>query len=119
MSNSLERTFPVGLDAEIFTYESLSRAYREAHREYEREHVTPYIYQHPDTFRLRSYTNDVNLSRYRWTLDTLEDFTLINEIYNRLYKGEIFTTASVLELLEENPELTMINAHIRQKQLGE
>jgi spore coat polysaccharide biosynthesis protein SpsF len=115
LSNTLERTYPRGLDVEIFSRESLERAYKEALEPYEREHVTPYIYGHPELFYLYSFKNNEDLSHYRWTLDTAEDWTFISEVYARLYNGKnTFTTEDVLELLRREPELIEINSNVKQ-----
>lgn len=118
LSNTMNRSYPRGLDAEVFTFDALERAFREAHQHYEREHVTPYIYEHPEIFALHSQINDENLSAYRWTLDTQEDLRLIEGIYFDLYReGEIFTPDEVLALLREKPELVKHNAYVKQKRL--
>jgi len=118
LSNSLNRSYPLGLDAEVFTFASLERTHREAYKAYEREHVTPYIYEHPEIFSLHGQTWDKDFSAYRWTLDSEEDWILISEIYTELYKyGEIFTTDEVLALLNEKPELVKINAHVKHKEM--
>lgn len=117
-SNTLERTFPLGLGAEIFTMAALQKAFVDASKDYEREHVTPYFYRNPELFTLQSFTSPIDLSRYRWTLDTPEDFQLIETIYSALYRpGEIFSTEEVLAFLDAHPELVKLNAHIEQKQL--
>lgn len=120
LTNSLEQTYPRGLDAEIFTFQALQRAARQATKTYEREHVTPYFYQHPQIFRLENVRSRKDLSHHRWTLDTEEDFALISAIYAALYRpGEIFTTDAVLAFLSSNPELLKLNAQVRQKALGQ
>ena len=117
LSNSLVRTYPRGLDVEIFTFTALERAYLEATQHHEKEHVTPYIYQHPEIFTVQDYIGGVVLSSYRWTLDTEEDFRLIDEVYSALYsEGRIFKMDEIMALMEERPELKGINAHIEQKQ---
>ena len=119
LSNSIERTFPRGLDAEIFSFKALEKAFNNAGKQYELEHVTPYIYQHPEAFSLKSYVNGTDYSFHRWTLDTDEDFNLITEIYKSLYKeGEIFYWEEVLKLFQLRPELIEINKHIEQKKLS-
>lgn len=118
LSNTLKRTYPRGLDAEIFNFASLDRAFSEAAQPHEREHVTPFIYEHPEFFRLHSFESETDRSNLRWTLDTPEDLQLIEEIYGALYKeGEIVATKQVLQLLKERPELIMLNAHVEQKKL--
>jgi spore coat polysaccharide biosynthesis protein SpsF len=118
MSNGLRRTFPRGLDAEIFTMAALVRAHKEARLPYEREHVTPYLYQHPDRFRVHSYEGDRDLSGYRWTLDTPEDFEMLTKIFEA-FDGAPPGTSQVLAFLEKNPKVAQINSEVRQKALGE
>ncbi len=119
-SNTLTRTYPRGLDAEIFTFAALERAFDEAEEPFEREHVTPYFYQQPDLFSTDGLTNDRDWSEYRWTLDAEDDWTLIEEIYTRLFSpGRLFTTGEVVALMDRHPELVLLNAHVEQKKLGE
>lgn len=120
-SNGIKSGFPRGLDTEVFNFEALKRAYREAELDYEREHVTPYIRQHPSSFKLKSVEASGKLRRpdIRLTVDTEEDLRLIREIFKRLYgDGQIFYTEDVIDLLDKHPELAAINACIRQKELG-
>ena len=120
LSNSIVRTFPRGLDVEIFSIDTLERTFNEAKLQYEREHVTPYIYQHPEIFKIKNFANDKNFSFYRWTVDTIEDYNLIEQIYKELYPGKnIFLFEDILELFERKPELIGINKSIEQKGLGE
>lgn len=119
LSNTLQRTYPRGLDAEVFTFRALEQANNEAARPYEREHVTPYIHQRPDRFQLLGLTGEADLSHHRWTLDTPEDFEFIHAVYAKLYTtGSMFKTQDILNLIAERPEIAQINAHIEQKPLG-
>ena len=118
LSNTLTRTFPRGLDAEIFTFAALEVAAREAAEAYERENVTLFIYHHPKRFRLRAFERSPDLSGLRWTLDTPEDWDFIKAVYEALYApNELFGTEDVLELLRRKPELALLNAHVEQKKL--
>lgn len=113
--------FPRGLDTEVFSFETLERAYEEAKLDYEREHVTPYIYQHPNLFKIKSVEATGKLRRpdLRLTVDTEEDLRLIREIFTRLYRADqIFYAEDVIDLLDKCPELIAINAHVIQKELG-
>jgi spore coat polysaccharide biosynthesis protein SpsF len=115
-SNSLTRTYPRGLDVEVFSFISLKNAWLEAQMDYEREHVTPYIIENPDKFKLHQVVNDFNLSHLRWTLDTNEDFYFISAVYKKIYpKKKSFLMDDILELLDMEPELNDINRHIEQK----
>ena len=118
-SNSIVPSYPRGLDTEVFTAKALEKAWKNASKPYEREHVTPYFYQHPGLFRLASVANKTDYSQYRWTLDTPEDLQLIRAIYDHFAGQNDFTWREVLRLVEHQPVLTAINAHVRQKQLQE
>lgn len=103
-------TFPDGLDVEVFRFSALEAAWREARLGSEREHVTPFIYKHPERFRLAQYKNPVDLSALRWTVDEAADFELVRTIYETLYPGKPnFGTDDILRLLEARPELRTIN----------
>ncbi|NYT10685.1 MAG: NTP transferase domain-containing protein [Methanosarcinales archaeon] len=118
-SNSLEKTYPRGLDTEVVTMEALIRAWQEATEPYQRVHVTPYIFQNPDQFTLLPVKSDVDYSRYRWTVDTQEDLDFVRAIYSRFGNEDAFTWNDVLSILTAEPELAEINRHIRQKSLEE
>jgi spore coat polysaccharide biosynthesis protein SpsF len=120
LSNTFERTFPRGLDVEIFSFESLQKSFTEAKEMYEREHVTPYIYKHPEIFTIKNFFNEKDYSFHRWTVDTIDDLELIKEIYNSLYdENNIFLTKDILRLFDIRPELIKINQTVKQKNLGE
>jgi len=116
-SNTLNRTYPRGLDTEIFTYCSLEIAYRNATALSEKEHVTPYLYNPENNFICQSVENDGFIPDYRWTLDTQEDWELIYRIYENLYRpNTIFTWTQAADLMKDNPEWASLNMHIQQKQ---
>ena len=79
-SNSLERTFPDGLDVEVVRSEALRAAAADAVAGDEREHVTPFFHRHPTRFRLASLEADEQLGHERWTLDTAEDLARLRAI---------------------------------------
>lgn len=108
------RTYPRGLDTEVFSFKILEEAYKNATLDYQREHVTLYIYENEES--IYYYKNDVDLSKYRLTLDTIEDFKLIKAIYKNLYSGEnTFYLKDIIKLMESNPHLYFINNNIEQK----
>ncbi len=111
-SNTLEPTYPEGLDVEVFTHQALVRAWREASLRSEREHVTPYIWSHPDRFRLLSVTNDRDLSALRFTVDYADDLVFVRAVYAELYRGRVFGLSDVLALLERRPDLLELNRGI-------
>jgi spore coat polysaccharide biosynthesis protein SpsF len=119
VANSPKRTYPRGLDVEVFSFRALERAQAEASKPMEREHVTPYFYLHPELFTLGCIEREPDLSHHRWTVDTAEDFALIERLITALYPDNPdFTTEDILAVLKEHPDWSEINAHIQQKQLG-
>lgn len=112
VSNTIEPTYPEGLDIEAFRYAALMRAWNEAVQRSEREHVTPYIWGHPERFQLANIKYSCDLSAFRWTLDYEQDLRFAREIYARLYRGQVFTMTDILRLLEAEPQLASINEGI-------
>lgn len=102
-SNTLEPTFPDGLDIEIFKFSVLEKAWKEAELASQREHVTPYIYQNPQIFKLGSFKNNTDLSKLRWTVDEQLDYELICKIYENLYPfNPRFVTKDILNFVNSN-----------------
>lgn len=106
---SRDWTFPKGLDVEVCETAALVEAGRQAKDPYEREHVTPYIYRHPERFRLHDLTRDPPL-RYRWTVDTPEDFAFVDAVYQALYPAKPdFTSDDVLAWQADHPDQVLLN----------
>jgi spore coat polysaccharide biosynthesis protein SpsF len=109
-SNTVERTFPDGLDVEVFTFKALEKAYNEATIPIEREHVTPYIWKNPRLFKSKQLKDGQDFSHYRWTIDWEQDYVLIKKIYTMLKdKGPFFKKNDIMDLYHRHPELTKIN----------
>lgn len=109
---------PLGLGGEIFSFSKLADACLNARKGYQREHVTPYIYENSLLMGLYDIKDD--FSGYRFTLDTNDDWTLIKCLYRYLYKGEHdFLLSDVVKIMKSNPELYSINSHIKQKKVSE
>jgi spore coat polysaccharide biosynthesis protein SpsF len=84
-SNTVERTYPKGLDVEIVRAPLLLQAATEAKDPYEREHVTPFFYFRPERFRIEQVTQAVDQNLLRWTVDTPADFAFTEAVYQALY----------------------------------
>ena len=116
-SNCHPPTLPDGLDVEVMTIAALNQAYSKATKPSEKEHVTPYIVNHPEQFHLANYLHPQDLSQFRWTVDQREDFELVERIYQQLYpKNRAFTTEDILALMQAHPELQAINANINRNE---
>jgi spore coat polysaccharide biosynthesis protein SpsF len=116
-SNVIAPTFPDGLDVEVVRADVLGRVAAENRTQAEREHVTLAIHSHPERFHLHSVRNDTDLSSLRWTVDETTDFALVERIYQALYPANpAFTTADVLRLLAERPDLVALNTGIERNE---
>lgn len=98
-SNAIQRTFPDGLDVEVIRCSALRTAAAAAQDRESREHVTPFIYAHPETFRIRHVTQSEDLANLRWTVDRPDDLAFVREVYALLYeRNPRFTTKDILDL---------------------
>ena len=111
--NNNPPTFPEGLDCEAFTMAALEKSEKESNDAYEREHVTQYMYRHPELFKGKNIAQKEDLSHLRLTLDTQEDYKMAQEVYHRLYKKDaVFTLNDMLNLFEKHPRIPAINSHV-------
>lgn len=118
-SNSLTRTFPHGLDVEAFTFDALAISFSEGKEDFEREHVTPFIYR-AGRFKVYNMEAPESLRRpdIRITLDTQEDYALLCAVYDYLYASDpFFGVEAIIALFQAKPWLTMINERMIQKKI--
>lgn len=113
VSNTLMPTFPDGMDIEIFNFSSLKKAFTEATLLSDREHVTPYIWRNSsfngkDQFVSENFVNDVDYSRFRLTVDNVEDFKLLEQLINEM--GINCSCKEYVNYLIQNPKLIEINS---------
>lgn len=116
VSNVHPPTFPDGMDVEIFSFTALERSWREATLTSEREHVTAYIGNHPEIFRLGNVSNEKNLSQIRLTLDNAEDLLVIEKIMTVLYENKDFGLSEIMDWLNSHPEIVNPNRHIERNE---
>jgi len=113
VSNLHPATYPDGNDVEIFSFESLECAWKDATKDYEREHTTPFIWEHQDVFSVGNITwetGDDYSSTHRWTVDFPEDYEFIRKVYDELHlKNSAFSLNDILTLLKQKPEIAEIN----------
>jgi len=114
VSNLHPATYPDGNDVEIMSFKALETAWKEAKKDYERQHTTPFIWENPDRFRIGNVLWETSLdysTTHRWTLDYEEDFEFIKTVFESLYhKQPDFGIQDILDLLEENPHISKINS---------
>jgi spore coat polysaccharide biosynthesis protein SpsF len=110
VTNSLESSFPHGLDFQIFSFKTLEYVYNNAILDSDKEHVIPFIFNNKDKFKIFNIKNDNNFSNFRITIDWIEDLELIKNIISRIQIRPILMN-HVIKLLEENRELIKINSN--------
>jgi len=108
VTNTFPRSFPDGNETEIFSFTTLEQCHKNAVLPSEREHVTPYIRNNKDSFKINNFSHSENLSHLRWTLDYDVDLRLIREIISRINTRPIHMD-DILELLKIEPNLKKIN----------
>lgn len=115
VTNNYPPSFPEGLDCEAFTFETLEKMEREAKDEVEREHVTQYVYRHPDKFKIGNIVSPKKLSEYRWTIDTKEDYEMVKAIYRKRESGAscILLMDEIIDILNKHPEIADINSKVK------
>lgn len=118
-TNVLPPFFPEGLDCEVFTFDVLQTMEKTTNDAYDREHVTPYIYNNQDKFKIANVSSECQLSQYRWTIDNEEDYEMVNAIYENRKDGndEILLMEEILGILDENPEIVSINSNVKRSDM--
>lgn len=109
------RTYPIGLDAEIVSMPMLKKAWETASEKYEREHVMPWFYDTPGRCKVSILDNPVDYGRHRWTVDTPEDYAMMQALFEKLDDPETASWMEILRVIEANPSLEMINAASKAK----
>lgn len=114
LSNVHPPSYPKGFDIEIFTFEALEKTFNKAKKKFQREHVTPYIWDNPSLFKVLNFTpKNIRKNLYknlRLTLDYLEDFILISIIFKNLYKKKKnFSFEDILNFLNKNKKISKIS----------
>lgn len=109
-------TFPLGISAEVLPFRVLEEAWRDDRNPAWREHVTPFVYRHPERFKLTGLAADADYSHHRWTLDTPEDAHLLRLIFGELPPDQ-YDWRAVLAIVAAHPGWEHLNAAIVQKKV--
>ncbi|WP_168074316.1 glycosyltransferase family protein [Caulobacter sp. SSI4214] len=108
------RTFPKGLDVEIFRASALREAHAETTDPYDREHVTPFLYRRPERYRLVTLTQARDEGDARWTVDRPDDLNFVRAVYAALYAARPdFSSDDVRALVARRPDLQTLGGDPR------
>lgn len=115
--NNLVRTFPRGLDVQVFAQDVLEEVESLTQDPADREHVSLFIYEHPERYSLRNVQAVGRLRQpdWRWTVDTPDDLAFVRAVVERL--GTTFPAEAAARLLLQEPELLEINGHVQQERV--
>lgn len=117
MSIGLSKTYPLGISAELFSFELLEEAFKNVESDVEKEHVTPYMHKNrPGNITFIPFASNRMCYHYRLTIDTLEDFNL-HELLIKQYNADKLAVDEIIQLLDNNPALSLINRHVSQKRI--
>jgi len=115
--NCLEPTLPDGLDAEIISMQTLREVHEKAVRAPHKEHVTLYVRDNADDFKIGSWKHTEDYSSMRWTVDNREDFELVKNIIEGVtHVTPDFRLQDMLDYIHQHPNLAEINAHIKRNE---
>lgn len=113
--NEKKRTYPRGLDVEIFGMDSLTEAYQKANDPFEKEHVTPYLRRRAERFPVACVHYKEKKNEYRLTVDTDDDFIVVKNVIETLYPAKPeFTLKDIFEILDKHPEWNRLNQNVSQ-----
>lgn len=111
------RTYPDGVNVEVFSSKILNEMDRDAKKPSEREHVTFYVWMQPERFKIFRHDYPEDISNFRFNLDYLEDYCLIRTIYESLYyENNFFTLEDTINWLKQNPHILKFNDMIEPNQ---
>jgi spore coat polysaccharide biosynthesis protein SpsF len=116
-SNLHPPTYPDGNDVEVMSVAALEAAWERATRDFEREHTTPFLWDHPELFRLRNVTHETGADlswTHRVVLDYVEDYEVIRTLFDALHPSDpLFRVADVVQYLDTHPAVAALNASRR------
>ena len=116
VTNTVPRTFPYGTEVEVFSFNALKQAWHHATNSTDREHVTAYLYSNSKKFKILSLKNKKNYSKFRYTLDEIQDYDLIKNIILNIKKRPILMN-DVIDYLRKNPDILELNKNVKHRNL--
>lgn len=113
VSNLHPPTFPGGFDCEAFSFDALEKSWKNARKDYEREHTTTYIWDNPEKFKIGNVTSKTNIDysmKFRFQVDYEEDLEVAKRVFNTIYENNPnFSFYDLVEFLDKNKDIIAIN----------
>jgi len=110
-----KRTYPIGLDVEVCSFNALEKAWTESKLVYEREHVMPYLYDQTDRFKTLLIHHETDYGQKRWTVDTPQDLLVVEMIINNFLPSNRFSWLDVIDFVSLHPEIEQMNQEVSAK----
>lgn len=105
--------FPQGMVVEICKFKTLEKAWKQAKKPSEREHVFPYVQFNPKIFKVSNVKNNTDLTYIRCTVDRKQDLKFVREIWKRKSQLKKIThNKDILKIIQNEPDLVKINNKI-------
>ena len=108
VTTSFLQTFPKGIHVDVISMNALEKAWKNSSSPYEREYVTPYIYNNSKKFKIYNLVNSKNLSHISFTIDKNSDLKFVRKIVSKIQNRPILMK-DILKLIDKEPELLEIN----------
>jgi spore coat polysaccharide biosynthesis protein SpsF len=110
----LPRTYPDGMNVEVFSHKILNEIHKEAKKHSDREHVTFFLTMHPEKYKIHRVDYEIDISKYRFNLDYSEDYDFLKSVFEGMYHSNpLFTLEDIIEWLNEHPEILKLNKDIK------
>lgn len=111
VANCIKRTFPYGTEVEVFSFKALEEAWKKSKKPFEREHVTVYLRNKSNAFKIFNIVYHKDISHLRWTIDRKPDLEFVQQLVKKIKKRPILMI-DILETLKKEPHLSDINKHV-------
>ncbi len=108
-NNILKPSYPMGIHIEIFNYKTLKKLSRNVKDKNFKEHVTPYIYNNPNKFKIFTSELKKKFHNYRLTIDYKQDLKLLQKTIKISKKGIDVTYQDIINIIKKNPKLKKLN----------
>lgn len=116
VSNTIDPSYPEGIDVEVFRYRALEIAHKSAYKKIDQEHVTPYIWSNPGVFKIHNFYAKEDTSEFRLTVDYEDDLEVVSAILSHFKGNQYVGYEEIIEFLRDSPEIRQINSKFQRNE---